>query len=70
MSSQTFEKQFNRRTGRKLDISYLPSVFLSIGTTVATFAMSGNLDKAKLLLIAIANGVDRKFDVLKNFGFH
>ena len=30
--------------------------------TVATLAMSGNLDGARLLLIAIGNGVDRKFD--------
>ena len=30
--------------------------------TVATFAMSGNLDEARLLLTAVANGVDRKFD--------
>ena len=30
--------------------------------TVATLAMSGNLDEARLLLIAVANGVDRKSD--------
>ena len=30
--------------------------------TVATFTMSGKLDQARLLLIAVANGVDRKFD--------
>ena len=30
--------------------------------TVATLAVSGNLDKARLLLIAVANGYDRKFD--------
>ena len=30
--------------------------------TVATLAMSGNLDEARLLLIAVANGVDGKFD--------
>ena len=30
--------------------------------TVATLAMSGNLDEARLLLIAAANGFDRKFD--------
>ena len=28
--------------------------------TVATLAMSGNLDEARLLLIAVANGVDWK----------
>ena len=62
MFSETFEKQFNKLTGRKLDISYLSSVFLSIGMTVATLAMSGNLDEAMLLLITFANGVDRKSD--------
>ena len=30
--------------------------------TVAVLAMSRNLDEARLLLIAIANGVDRKHD--------
>ena len=44
-------------------MSYLSSVFLSIGTTVATLTMSGKLDEARLLSIAIANGFDRKFDV-------
>ena len=29
---------------------------------VATLAMSGNLDEARLLLIAVANGIDRKSD--------
>ena len=43
-------------------MSYLSPVFLSIGITVATLAMSGNLHEARLLLIAVANGVDRKFD--------
>ena len=48
MFSQTFEK--------KLDIPYLSSVFLSIGKAVATLAVSVNLDEARLLLIAVANG--------------
>ena len=30
--------------------------------TVATLAMSGNLDEVRLLLIAVANSVDRKSD--------
>ena len=30
--------------------------------TVATLAMPGNIDEARLLLIAVANGVDRNFD--------
>ena len=30
--------------------------------TVATLVMSGNLDEARQLLVAIANGVDRKSD--------
>ena len=62
MFSQTFEKQFNRLKGQKLGISYLSSVFLSIGMTVATLPMSGNLAEASLLLIAFANGVNRKSD--------
>ena len=45
-----------------MDISYLSSVFLSIGMTVATLAISGNLDETRLLLIAVANGFNRKFD--------
>ena len=40
----------------------MPSAFLSIGMNVATLAMSTNLGEARLLLIAVANGVDRKFD--------
>ena len=39
-------------------MSYLSSVFLSIGTTVA---MPGNLDEVRLLFIAISNEVDKKF---------
>ena len=62
MFSWTFEKQFNKVTSQKLDMSYLSSVFLSIGMTAASLAILGNLDEARLLLIAIANGVDRKFD--------
>ena len=62
MFSWTFEKQFNKVTGQKLDMSYLSSVFLSTGMTAASLAILGNLDEARLLLIAIANGVDRKFD--------
>ena len=39
-----------------------------MGLTVAILAISGNLDESRLLLIAIANGVDRKFDAdLKSF---
>ena len=38
-------------------MSYLSSVFLSVGMTVATLARSGNLDEVKLLLIAVANGL-------------
>ena len=41
---------------RSKDILYFSST--SIGTTVAILAISGNLDNATLLLIAI----DRKFD--------
>ena len=38
-------------------------MFLSKGMTVAILSMSENLDEARLLLITLANGVDRKFDV-------
>ena len=37
-------------------------MFLSKGMTVATLTMPGNLDDARLLLITVANGVDRKFN--------
>ena len=30
--------------------------------TVAILAMSGNLDEARLLLVTVANGFNRKFD--------
>ena len=30
---------------------------------VATLAISGNLDETRMLLISVANGFDRKFDV-------
>ena len=33
-----------------------------MGMTVATLAISGNLDETRLVLIAIDNGFDRKFD--------
>ena len=37
--------------------------------TAATLAMSGNLNDTRLLLIAIGNGIDRKFDAnLTSFG--
>ena len=49
MFSETSEKQFNKLTSRKLDISVSYQL-----------AMSGNLDEAILLLITFANGVDRK----------
>ena len=52
----------NKLTGRKLHISHFSSVFLSTGMTVASLTMSGNLDEARLLLIAVTNGFDRKFD--------
>ena len=37
---------------------YLSSVFLSIGTTVATFALSGKVDKVILSYMAIDNGLE------------
>ena len=38
---------------------YLLSVFLSIGTTVATFTMSAKVDKVILLSMAIDKGFER-----------
>ena len=38
---------------------YLSSVFLSIGTTVATFALSGRVDEVILLFMAIDEGFER-----------
>ena len=65
MFSQTLEKQFIKLIGQKFDIPYFSSVFLS---RVTTIEMSGNLDEGRLLLIAISNDVDRKFDAsLTNF---
>ena len=59
MFSQTLEKQFIKLIGQKFDIPYFSSVFLS---RVTTIEISGNLDKGRLLLIAISNDVDRKLD--------
>ena len=59
MFSQTLERQFIKVIGQKFDIPYFSSVFLS---RVTTIEMSGNLDEGRLLLIAISNDVDRKFD--------
>ena len=38
---------------------YLSSVFLSIGTTVATFALSRRVDEVILLFMAIDKGFER-----------
>ena len=38
-----------------MDISYFSSIFLSIGTTGTTLAMSENLHEARLLLALIEN---------------
>ena len=38
---------------------YLLSVFLSIGTTVATFALSEKVDEEILLFMAIGKGFER-----------
>ena len=38
---------------------YLLSVFLSIGTTVATFALSGKMDEVILLFMATDKGFER-----------
>ena len=38
---------------------YLLSVFLSTGTTVATFALFGKVDEVRLLFMAIDKGFER-----------
>ena len=42
----------------------MSSVLLSLGMTVTTLALSGNLDAAILILTAVVNGVDRKSDAI------
>ena len=41
---------------------YLSSVFLSIGTTVATFALSRRVDEVILLFMAIDKGFERTLE--------
>ena len=55
-SSETFQKQSHILTGLKLDITYLSSVFLSIGTTDAILALFGKVKVLILLLMAIDSG--------------
>ena len=57
--SQIFEKQFNKLTGLKFDTLHLLSVFLSTGTTVATFGLTGKVDEVMLLFMAIDKGFER-----------
>ena len=45
--------------GRKFEMRFLSSVFLSRGLTQATFALLGKMLYLKLLFIAIDNGVLR-----------
>ena len=54
-----FENQFNKLTGLKFDTVYLLSVFLSIGTTAVTFALSGKVDEVILLFMAIDKGFEK-----------
>ena len=54
-----FEEQFNKLTGLKFDTVYLSSIFLSIGTTEATFALSGKVNEAILLFMDIHKGFER-----------
>ena len=51
--------QFSKLTGLKLDTVYLLSVFFSIGTTVATFALFGKVDEVILLFMAIDKCLER-----------
>ena len=54
-----FEEQFNKLTGLKFDTVYLSSIFLSIGTTEATFALSGKVNEVILLFMDIHKGFER-----------
>ena len=54
-----FEEQFNKLTGLKFDTVYLSSIFLSIGTTEATFALSGKVNEVILLFMDIYKGFER-----------
>ena len=54
--SQIFEKRFYILTGLKLDITYLSSVFLFIGTTDTILALLGKVEVLVLLLMAIDGG--------------
>ena len=54
--SQIFEKRFYILTGLKLDITYLSSVFLFIGTTDTILALLGKVEVLILLLMAIDGG--------------
>ena len=51
--SQIFEKRFYILTGLKLDITYLSSGFLFIGTTDTILALLGKVEVLILLLMAI-----------------
>ena len=53
------EKQFNKLTDLKLDAVYLLSVFLSVGTTVAIFTLSGNVEEVILFFMTVDKGFER-----------
>ena len=56
--SYTFEKQFNKLTGLKLETQYFLSVFvLSTGITVVTFVPEWKVLDAKMLLIDSERGL-------------
>ena len=51
-----------------MDITYLPSVFLSIGTIVATLAFSGKVHEVTQLFKTFEIGFERKSDAkIMNF---
>ena len=52
-----WEKVISTLTGRKLDIEYLLSVYLSIGEMLVAFTSFKNFQFDLLLLIAVVNGV-------------
>ena len=58
------EKLFHILSGLKLDITYLSSVFLSIGTTDAILAIFGKVEVLMLLLMAINSGSAKMSDAI------
>ena len=64
ISHKTLKKKFNKLTGLKLTVSFLSGLPLSNGTTVTTFAFSGNTLFPILQLMAFVSIGAKKLDVI------